>query len=48
MPKFKYVGFTAQGKKVESTIEADNEREAKKMLRRQSIRTTKVTAPSIF
>lgn len=48
MPKYKYVGFTAQGKKVESTIEADNEREAKKMLRRQSIRTTKVTAPSFF
>lgn len=48
MPKFKYVGFTAQGKKVESTIEADSERDAKKLLRRQSIRTTKVTAPSFF
>ena len=48
MPKYKYVGFTAQGKKVESTIEADSERDAKKLLRRQSIRTTKVTAPSFF
>ena len=48
MPKFKYVGFTAQGKKVESTVEADTERDAKKILRRQSIRPTKVTAPSIF
>ena len=48
MPKFKYVGFTAQGKKVENTIEADNERDAKKILRRQNIRTTKVIAPSIF
>jgi type IV pilus assembly protein PilC len=48
MPKFKYIGFTAQGKKVESTVEADNEREAKKILRRQNIRTTKVSAPSLF
>ena len=48
MPKFKYVGFTAQGKKVENSIEADTDREAKKILRRQGIRTTKVTAPSFF
>jgi len=48
MPKYKYVGFTADGKKVESTIDADTEREAKKMLRRQSIRPTKIIAPSIF
>lgn len=48
MPKYKYVGFTAQGKKVESTIEADTERDAKKLLRRQSIRTTKLTPPSFF
>ncbi len=48
MPKFKYIGFTAQGKKVENTIEADNEREVKKILRRQNIRATKVTAPSFF
>lgn len=48
MPKFKYVGFTAEGKKVESTIDADTEREAKKMLRRQNIRPTKVIPPSVF
>src|SRR5688572_18027992 len=48
MPKFKYIGFTAQGKKVENTVEADNERDAKKILRRQSIRVTKIQAPSIF
>jgi type IV pilus assembly protein PilC len=48
MPKFKYVGFTAQGKKVENSIEADTDREAKKILRRQGIRTTKLTAPSFF
>jgi type IV pilus assembly protein PilC len=48
MPKYKYVGFTAQGKKVESTVEADTERDAKKILRRQNIRATKVTAPSFF
>jgi len=48
MPKYKYVGFTAQGKKVESTLEADNEREAKKILRRQNIRATKIIAPSFF
>jgi len=48
MPKFKYVGFTGDGKKVESSIEADSERDAKKILRRQNIRTTKVIAPSIL
>lgn len=48
MPKFKYIGFTAQGKKVESSIDAENERDAKKILRRQNIRTTKLTAPSFF
>lgn len=48
MAVFKYVGFTADGKKIESTIEAENEKEVKKMLRRQNIRATKVMAPSIF
>lgn len=48
MPKFKYVGFTAQGKKVENSIDAETERDAKKILRRQNIRVTKVIAPSIF
>ncbi len=48
MPKFKYVGFTADGKKVENSIEADTIRDAKKMLRRQNIRTTKINPPSFF
>lgn len=48
MAKFKYVGFTSDGKRVESTIDADTVRDAKKLLRRQNIRATKVIAPSIF
>jgi type IV pilus assembly protein PilC len=48
MPKFKYIGFTAQGKKVEATLDAESEREVKKILRRQNIRATKVIAPSIL
>lgn len=48
MPKYKYVGFTVDGKKVENTVEADDVRGAKKILRRQNIRATKVMAPSIF
>jgi type IV pilus assembly protein PilC len=48
MPKFKYVGFTSDGKKVENSIEADTVRDAKKILRRQNIRATKVVPPSFF
>lgn len=48
MPKFKYSGFTGEGKKVENSIEADSIREAKKLLRRQNIRTTKIEAPAFF
>lgn len=48
MPKFKFTGFTAEGKKVENSIEADTIRDAKKLLRRQNIRTTKISAPSFF
>ncbi len=48
MPKFKYAGFTQDGKKVESEIDASDVSEAKKLLRRQRIRVTKVTPPSIF
>lgn len=48
MPKFKYVGFTTDGKKVENTIDADTIRDAKKLLRRQNIRATKIEAPSFF
>jgi type IV pilus assembly protein PilC len=48
MPKFKYVGFTTDGKKVENTVEADTISDAKKILRRQKIRVTKVIPPSLF
>jgi type IV pilus assembly protein PilC len=48
MGKFKYVGFTNDGKKVESTVDAESIREAKKLLRRQNIRPMKVTPPSIL
>src|SRR6476659_11248474 len=48
MPKFKYAGFTGDGKKVESTIDADTIKDAKKLLRRQNIRVTRMTAPSMF
>lgn len=46
MPKYRYVGFTNEGKKVENTIDAKDVKEAKKMLRRQNIRATKVIPPS--
>lgn len=48
MPKFRYAGFTVDGKKVENTIDADTIKEAKKLLRRQNVRVTRITAPSIF
>ena len=48
MPKFKYQGFTKEGKKVDSTIDADTIKDAKKMLRRQNIRVTKINPPSVF
>lgn len=48
MPKYKYVGFTSDGKKVENSVEADSVRDAKKILRRQNIRATKVIEPSFF
>lgn len=48
MAKFKYVGFTPDGKKIEDAIDADSVREAKKLLRRQNIRATRVFEASIF
>ena len=48
MAKFRYQGFSSEGKKVEGSIDADSIKDAKKLLRRQSIRATKITAPSIF
>lgn len=48
MPKFKYVGFTSDGKRVENSIDARDVRDAKKLLKRQNIKATKVIAPSFF
>lgn len=48
MPKFRYAGFTIDGKKVENTIDADTVKDAKKLLRRQNIKVTRITAPSMF
>ena len=48
MPKFKYFGFTPDGKKVESLVEADTIRDAKKLLRRQNIRAFKIQPPAFF
>lgn len=48
MKKFKYVGVLGNGKKVESTIDAETIVAAKKNLRRQNIRVTKISPPSFF
>lgn len=48
MAKYKYIGFTGDGRKVENSIEADTVRDAKKILRRQNIRATKIIEPSFF
>jgi type IV pilus assembly protein PilC len=48
MPKFKYFGFAADGKKIESFVEADTIRDAKKLLRRQNIRAFKIQPPAFF
>ncbi len=43
---FKYEGVTTKGKKVSGEIEALDERRAKQLLRRQSIKVSKLTAPN--
>jgi len=48
MPKYKYFGFAADGKKIESFVEADTIRDAKKLLRRQNIRAFKIQPPAFF
>lgn len=48
MSRYRYHGFTADGKKVEGVIDADSIKDAKKLLRRQNVRATKVNAPTIF
>lgn len=48
MANYKFVGFTQDGKKVESAMEADSAKDVRKLLRRQGIRATKVIEPSIM
>ena len=48
MPRYRYVGFTGEGKKVENSIEAETVKDAKRILRRQNIRPTKIIEPSFF
>ncbi len=45
---YRYVGFTSDGKKVENKVQADSIKDAKKILRRQNIRVTRLVAPSFF
>jgi type IV pilus assembly protein PilC len=48
MPKFKWEGLTKEGKKVNGELEGKDDRDIKKQLRNQGIRTTKIIAPSIL
>jgi type IV pilus assembly protein PilC len=46
--KYKYIGMSADNRKVEGEIDAKDERHAKRLLRRQGIRARKITAPNPF
>lgn len=46
--KFKYIGMSADNRKVEGEIDAKDERHAKRLLRRQGIRARKIIAPNPF
>lgn len=48
MAIYKWTGFTKDGKKTNGEVDADSEREVKKILRRQGIRPRKVIAPSVL
>jgi type IV pilus assembly protein PilC len=48
MKVFKYQGVNRDGKKTSGELEANDQREVKKVLRRQGIRVTEIKAPSIF
>jgi type IV pilus assembly protein PilC len=48
MGKFKYEGVNNKGKKVSGELEADHDRQVKRMLSRQGIKITKLDAPSPF
>ena len=44
--KYKYEGVSAEGRKVQGEVEAKDERHAKRLLRRQGVRTKKLIAPN--
>lgn len=44
--KFKYEGVNSEGRKVQGEMEAKDERQVKRLLRRQGIRAKKIQAPS--
>jgi type IV pilus assembly protein PilC len=46
MGKYKYTGMREDGKRIEGDIDADSLKEAKKLLRRQGIRPSRIIAPS--
>ncbi len=46
MAKFKYTGMKDDGKRVEGMVDAETLKEAKRILRRQGVRPTKVIPPS--
>ena len=46
MAKYKYFGIKDDGKKVEGSIDADSLKDAKKLLRRQGIRPSRMVTPS--
>lgn len=48
MAKFKWEGLTKEGKKTSGELDAKSDKEVKRALRAQGIRTTKVIAPSFL
>lgn len=48
MAKFHYVGLREDGKKVEADIDAETIKEARKLLRRQGIKPSRITPPSVL
>ena len=46
LDKYKYSGVSQEGRSVEGEVDAKNERHAKRILRRQGIRTKKLIAPN--
>lgn len=48
MGKWKWEGFSKEGKKIKGTQEAQDEKELRKLLRAQGVRPIRYTPPSIF